>query len=94
MTQTKFGKNLTWFLSELSLSETEQFETGSIEIIGENEQGQEGSTEVDVQDLALAAKNRIELLQNSLNMLVKLYEEDYDEPKKARPTWLVAALDY
>lgn len=62
----KYGQNLTWFLSELSLAEPEQFETGSIEIIGENEQGQEGSVEVEVPDLALAAKNRIEELEARL----------------------------
>lgn len=62
----EYGKNLTWFLSEVSLADTEQFETGSIEIIGENVQGQEGSTEVEIPDLALAAKNRIEELEKLL----------------------------
>jgi hypothetical protein len=67
-----YGKNLTWLLSEVSLADTEQFETGSIEIIGENNQGQEGSTEVEIPDLALAAKNRIESLQHALAQICDL----------------------
>ena len=55
-----FGKNLTWFLSQVAIAEPEQFETGEIEIYGEDEQGREGSIEVDITELVLAAQRRIE----------------------------------
>ena len=62
----KYGNNLKWFLTEVSNAEADQFETGSIEIFGENEQGQEGSCEIEITDLMTAACDRIEELE-SLN---------------------------
>lgn len=71
----KYGKNLKWFLSEVANAEPDQYETGSIEIIGENEQGQEGSCEIEIDDLMNAACSRIaELetqLKNTQNLLAK-----------------------
>lgn len=61
-----YGKNLTWFLSQVALADADHFESGSIEIAGVNEQGQEGSTDVEIPDLALAAKNKIEELEKLL----------------------------
>lgn len=72
----KYGKNLTWILSELSLADAEQFESGSIEIIGENEQSQEGSIEVEISDLAGAAKDRIEKLEHALTQILELSKRD------------------
>ncbi len=65
----KYHKNLTWFLSQLAAAEPEQFETGEIEIIGEDEQGREGSVDVSVAELALAAGNRIDNLENALAVI-------------------------
>jgi len=76
-----YSKNLTWFLSQVALAEPEQFETGEIEIYGENEQGQEGSTDVDIAELASAAQNRIEFLERSLRSIASIV----DSPEGARP---------
>lgn len=65
----KYGDNLTWFLDELAQAESDQIETGSIEIIGEDEQGREGSVEIEIRDLAQAAKDHIEELEHSLTEL-------------------------
>lgn len=67
-----YGKNLTWFLSELANAELEQIEHGSIEIYGENEQGQEGSTEIEITELVQAAVNRIESLEAERAHLINL----------------------
>jgi hypothetical protein len=65
-----FGNNLVWFLNELANSEIEQFETGSIEIYGENKSGQEGSCEVDVLELVRAAIERITTLEEEREDLI------------------------
>jgi len=70
----KYGKNVTWFLNELASAELEQIEAGSIEIIGENEQGQEGSTEVEITDLAQAASDRIIELEHAIKETIGFIE--------------------
>lgn len=74
-TMKNYGKNLTWFLGQVAITEPEQFETGEIEIYGEDEQGREGSTDVDLTDLALAAKTRIESLERTLRTISELSEK-------------------
>jgi len=69
-----YGKNLTWFLSQVAIAEPEQFETGEIEIYGENEQGQEGSTDVVITELATAAKERIEFLERTVAEMAAIAE--------------------
>lgn len=70
----KYGKNLIWFLGELANAEAEQYETGTIEIIGENEQGQEGSTEFEVSELVRAAISRIENLEKAVSETIGFIE--------------------
>lgn len=79
-------KNLAWFLSELALAEPEQYESGSMEIIGEDEQGCEGSCEIEICDLAFAASKRIEELESTIKQTIgfidstrSLNPEDGDE---------------
>lgn len=61
-----FGKNLKWFLGEVGISESEYIENGSVEVHGENDQGQDGSVEVMIPELALEAKCRIEKLESAV----------------------------
>ena len=51
---------LIWALSELAVSEPEQIETGVIEVLGEDEQGREGSSEFDIFELANEAAKKIQ----------------------------------
>lgn len=73
-----YGKNLTWYLNEVGSADLEQIETGSIEIIGENEQGQEGSCEVEITDLVQAAANRIQELEQRIVNLDKSVGEEIE----------------
>lgn len=74
---SKCEKNLKWYLSELSVAEPEQYETGSIEIIGEDDQGREGSCEIGVSDLATAAKKKIEELETEKEALESQLDAAY-----------------
>lgn len=66
----KYGKNLSWFLSELANADSDQIVTGSVEIIGMNEHEQEGSIEVEITDLAQAASKKIDDLEAKLAWLL------------------------
>jgi hypothetical protein len=81
---SSFGNNLTWFLDELSNAEPEQFETGAIEIYGENAEGMEGTCDVDVTELAAVAKDRIESLEHALTQALELANRDSEHFGKAR----------
>ncbi len=67
-------KNLAWLLSELALAEPEQYECGSMEIIGEDEQGREGSCEIEISDLAFAASKRIKELESTIKQTIGFIE--------------------
>lgn len=68
------SSTLKWLLSELALAEPEQYESGSFEIVGEDEQGREGCCEVEVSDIACSAKDRIEELENSIRETIGFIE--------------------
>ncbi len=80
----KYGKNLKWVLNEVANAEPDQYETGSIEIFGENEQGQEGSCEIEIDDLMNAACDRISELENALTQVITLAERDSETFGKSR----------
>ncbi|QUM78758.1 hypothetical protein HWV00_21025 (plasmid) [Moritella sp. 24] len=66
----EYGNNLPWFLSELANADEDQLGDGAIEVYGENDQGQEGSVEIEITDLASAASTRILELESQLNWLL------------------------
>ena len=72
---SKFGvEGLTIALSELANAEAYSFEDGSFEVYGEDAQGREGSTTVDVNDIAAEALAVIEALREKeeiLNLIIK-----------------------
>jgi len=78
----KYGKNLKWFLSEVANAEPEQYETGSIEILGENEKGEEGSCEVEISHLMTTACDRIAELENALTQVIILAERETEFANK------------
>ena len=65
-----YGKNLTWYLQELENSELEQIEFGEIEIYGSDDDGNEGSCEIEITSLAKESRLRIEELTNLLQLCV------------------------
>lgn len=69
---SKLTKNLKWFLSELAVAEPEQYESGTLEIVCENEAGAEGICDVDIEDLAVASKTRIEELERALSNVASI----------------------
>lgn len=72
------SKNLCWYLDNLATSEAEQFESGSLEILGENEDGAESSIEVAVADLADAASSRIKELETALSRVLTIAKLPYE----------------
>lgn len=73
---------LMWALSELAVSEPEQIETGVIEVVGENEQGIEGSSEFNIFDLAEEALNTIQSLKaQNKNLKEKIEDIGYSYRK-------------
>jgi len=73
-----YEKNLCWFLNEVGNTDLEQIETGSVEIFGVDEQGQEGSCEVEITELAQAAASRIEELEERIVSLDKALCEEIE----------------
>ncbi|MEK1973769.1 hypothetical protein WOB87_11745 [Vibrio parahaemolyticus] len=80
-----YGENVAWFCADVSISLDETNEDGmldsSVEVYGEDEQGREGSTEIEVIKLlesahvAIGEKDaRIDTLTNQRDRLVKLLE--------------------
>ena len=68
----KYGDNLTWFLTEIQCAE--EIEDAWYDIYGENENGVEGSTQIDIRDLCGEAKTKIESLQSQLSQEKKRVE--------------------
>ena len=54
---------IKWQLNDLAATPAEDIETGSFEVYGEDEQGREGSCEVEIPDLAQQALDVIKQLQ-------------------------------
>ena len=65
----RYGDNLTWFLTEIQCAD--EIEDAWYDIYGENENGVEGSTQIDIRDLCGEAKTKIESLQSQLSQLEK-----------------------
>ncbi|MDJ0023071.1 hypothetical protein QM543_07220 [Pantoea eucrina] len=67
MSELHYGKNVEWFLRELSAHEAGDIESAEIEVIGENDQGVEGSATIDITLLAADAVTMIAALQQKLD---------------------------
>jgi hypothetical protein len=64
------GKNLLWFLIELANAEPYQMETGELEILGEDEQGRECTSNVSINGLAQEAANRIRAANEAIHSAI------------------------
>jgi hypothetical protein len=72
---------IAWFLEELAASEVEYFETGMLEIVISDKEGNEGTTDVLVVELAAAASLLIKKQESELETLRALTSstEDWDD---------------
>lgn len=70
MNELHYGKNAEWFLRELSAHEAGDIESAEIEVIGENDQGVEGSATIDITLLAADAVTMIAALQQKLDAVL------------------------
>lgn len=70
MSELHYGKNVEWFLRELSAHEAGDIESAEIEVIGENDQGVEGFTTIDITLLAADAVSVISALQQKLDAVL------------------------
>ncbi len=95
-----YGENVAWFCADVSISLDETNEDGmldsSVEVYGEDEQGREGSTEIEVIKLLESAHvvieekdARIDTLTNQRDRLVKLLEG----LERVIDIWLPANVD-
>lgn len=65
-----YGVNLLLYLDELSQSQPDQMDGGAIEVLLEDEKGNEGSTQVDIAELAREAAKHIRALQSAANQTI------------------------
>lgn len=79
MSELHYGKNVEWFLRELSAHEAGDIESAEIEVIGENDQGVEGSATIDITLLAADAVTIIAALQQKLDAVLAKGMELCDE---------------
>jgi hypothetical protein len=70
-------KTISWFLEELGSSELEYFETGMLEIVVSDEEGNEGTTDVLVVELASAASLLIAEQEKELGKLRKIVSNSH-----------------
>tara|TARA_R110000772_G_C12999902_1_gene408118 strand:+ start:263 stop:511 length:249 start_codon:yes stop_codon:yes gene_type:complete len=63
---TRYGENLCWFLDNLALCDDASIDGASMEVYGENEQGQEGSCDIDITELAESAAATIRDLHTQI----------------------------
>ncbi len=76
---SKFGKNLVWFMGEVSTSLEDLREPDgdlpdAVDVYGEDEQGRECCCEVGVIDILDEAKNRIEELEDAISKTIGFCE--------------------
>ncbi|QAY01932.1 hypothetical protein VpaJT1_3 [Vibrio phage VpaJT_1] len=73
-----FGRNLTWFLNEASVSVDDLKESGmipaDIDIYGETPEGADTSCNVDIKDLLSESAKRIENLEQAINETIGYVE--------------------
>jgi hypothetical protein len=62
-----YGKNLVWFLHEVSVSGLEQLEDGYVEIVTESDTGGDCSCDIEITDVTRAAADRISELERALH---------------------------
>ncbi|WP_333896641.1 hypothetical protein [Mixta calida] len=65
----RYGENVEWFLNELAAYETGDLSDGGFEVYGEDDQGIEGSCEIDIPELAADAAQLISELRAQLAAL-------------------------
>lgn len=63
---TRYGENLCWFLDNLALSDDDGIDGVSMEVCGEDEQGREGSCDIDLTELAESAAATIRSLESEI----------------------------
>ncbi|MDE9625389.1 hypothetical protein L2102_18910 [Citrobacter portucalensis] len=85
----RYGDNVLWFLNELAAYDASDIDGGEFDVYGEDRNGLEGCSTIDVTELAADAAKLIEAAEkriaehrkvlNSLAAVARRYLPDYDE---------------